>query len=147
MCQYLDLGSLWKHVERCDRIDLKSLLQFFYVARERWRITGNVHHCFRAEMNDRIADPFSKSCCRWIDDHCCSSARRGERPRLGLVTHKSGRHGSLYTFHIAGDVGFFFARVLSRGGDSKPIPIYPNHALEFVEQGFCEESGTAVSVD
>src|SRR5215472_17257267 len=105
MCQYLDLGSLWKHVERCDRIDLKSPLQFFYVARERWRITGYVDHCFRGEMDDRIANPFSKSCCRWIDDHCCS-------PGLGLVTHKSGRHSRLYTFHIAGDEAFFFARVL-----------------------------------
>src|SRR5262249_32625569 len=145
--EYLDLRSLWKHVERRDRIDCKSLLQLFQVTRKSWRIAGNVNQRFRSKICYRIANPFSESCRRWIDDHCCGGARRGERPGVDITLPQSGWNGRLYTLPIPRAVRFLFSGVLFRGGDSKPVPINPNHALEFVEQCFCEKSGTAVSVD
>jgi hypothetical protein len=52
-----------------------------------------------------------------------------------------------FAFHIACDIRLLLTRVLFRGGDSEPVPINPNHALEFVEQRFCEKTRAAVGVD
>src|SRR5206468_12572772 len=70
MGQYLDLRGLRKHVERCDRIDRKSVLQLFQVTRKSRRIARHVNQCFRREIAYRPANPFGEPRCRWIDDDC-----------------------------------------------------------------------------
>ena len=65
-----DFRSLRKHVERRDRFDGKFLVQILQIARQRWRIAGNVNQCFRREISYRLANSFGESRCGWIDDQC-----------------------------------------------------------------------------
>ena len=63
-----DFRSLREHVERRDRFDGKFLVQILQIARQRWRIAGNVNQCFRREISYGLANAFGESRCGWIDD-------------------------------------------------------------------------------
>ena len=50
-----DLSGLREHVERRDRFDSKSFLQFAKIARERGRIARNINYGCRCKIDNSLA--------------------------------------------------------------------------------------------
>src|SRR6266498_4803238 len=63
-----DLGGLWKHVERRDRLDDELILQFSQIACECRRVTRDVNERRRWKINNGFANGFAQPSRRRIDD-------------------------------------------------------------------------------
>ena len=68
MRRYFDLGGLWKHVERCDRLDGEFLVQLFQVTRQCRGITRYVNQCDWRKIKNRIANSRAQASRGRIDD-------------------------------------------------------------------------------